>query len=424
MSFFTALRQYAINRLEDIGTVDLLIGIPCYNDDQTVAEVMRVASHGAREYFPDMKALVFVSDGGSTDDSRDKAQAVEIDPYTEKLIQIYRGLPGKGSALRGVFEAASYLKAKATAVIDADLRSITPDWIEKLATPVLGGGYDFVAPLYSRYKYDGTITNNIAYNMTRTLYGHRVRQPIGGDFGVSTRLTEAYLKEDVWDTDVAKFGIDIWMTTVACTAGFYVCQSRLGLKVHGKKDPGVHLGAMFREVVITMFILMEELEGTWKKVKGSKPVKTIGEAPEEEPEPFPVDTETLAENFRLGLNHFGSLWKSILGKEDYSFIRGMKKARPEEFDLPVDVWARVLYDFASTFHMWPKDRAKLVNMMTPLYYAQVASFINQTGSMSNMETEHFIEQNAQRFEELKPYLIDKWNDRGKTKPASEKEEKT
>jgi hypothetical protein len=37
MSFFTALRQYAINRLEDIGTVDLLIGIPCYNDDQTVA---------------------------------------------------------------------------------------------------------------------------------------------------------------------------------------------------------------------------------------------------------------------------------------------------------------------------------------------------------------------------------------------------
>jgi glycosyltransferase involved in cell wall biosynthesis len=424
MSFFTALRQYAINRLEDIGTVDLLIGIPCYNDDQTVAEVMRVASHGAREYFPDMKALVFVSDGGSTDDSRDKAQAVEIDPYTEKLIQIYRGLPGKGSALRGVFEAASYLKAKATAVIDADLRSITPDWIEKLATPVLGGGYDFVAPLYSRYKYDGTITNNIAYNMTRTLYGHRVRQPIGGDFGVSTRLAEAYLKEDVWDTDVAKFGIDIWMTTVACTAGFYVCQSRLGLKVHGKKDPGVHLGAMFREVVITMFMLMEELEGTWKKVKGSKPVKTIGEAPEEEPEPFPVDTETLAENFRLGRNHFGPLWKSILGKEDYSVIRGMKKARPEEFDLPVDVWARVLYDFASTFHTWPKDRAKLVNMMTPLYYAQVASFINQTGSMSNMETEHFIEQNAQRFEELKPYLIDKWNDRGKTKPASEKEEKT
>jgi glycosyltransferase involved in cell wall biosynthesis len=413
MSFFTALRQHTISRLEDIGGVDLLIGIPCYNDDQTVAEVMRVASRGAREYFPEKKTLVFVSDGGSTDDTRDKAQAAVLDPYTEKLVQIYRGLPGKGSALRGVFEAASYLRAKGTAVIDADLRSITPDWIQKLATPVMGGEYDFVAPLYSRYKYDGTITNNIAYNMTRTLYGHQVRQPIGGDFGVSTRLVEAYLKEDVWDTDVAKFGIDIWMTTLACTAGFYVCQSRLGLKVHGKKDPGVHLGGMFREVVITMFMLMEELEGTWKKVKGSKPVKTIGDAPEEEPEPFPVDKETLVENFRLGLSHFGPLWKSILCKEDYNIIRGMKKARPGEFDLDVELWARVLYDFASTFHTWLKDRAKLVTMMTPLYYAQVASFINQTESMSNLEAEHFIEQNAQRFEELKPYLVDKWNDRKK-----------
>jgi hypothetical protein len=164
-------------------------------------------------------------------------------------------------------------------------------------------------------------------------------------------------------------------------------------------------------------MLMEELEGTWKKVKGSKPVKTIGDAPEEEPEPFPVDKETLVENFRLGLSHLGPLWKSILCKEDYDIIRGMKKAKPGEFDLDVDLWARVLFDFAATFHTWPKDRAKLVNMMTPLYYAQVASFINQTERMSNLETEHFIEQNAQRFEELKPYLVEKWNDRKKTKTA-------
>ena len=72
---------------------------------------------------------------------------------------------------------------QALVVVDSDLRSIVPEWIELLAGPILKGGYDFVAPLYARYKYDGTITNTVTYPLTRALYGNRIRQPIGGDFG-------------------------------------------------------------------------------------------------------------------------------------------------------------------------------------------------------------------------------------------------
>ena len=50
-------------------------------------------------------------------------------------------------------------------------------------SPVFEQGFDYVAPYYLRHKYDGTITNSIVYPLTRTLYGHRIRQPIGGDFG-------------------------------------------------------------------------------------------------------------------------------------------------------------------------------------------------------------------------------------------------
>lgn len=411
--FFTALREHTIKRLEEIGHADLLIGIPSYNNDQTIHNVMKMASHGAIDSFPDMRVLIFVSDGGSTDDTRDEAHAIELDPYIEKLIQIYRGIPGKGSALRSIFEAASYLKVKATAVVDADLRSITPDWIKKLVTPVISGDYDFVAPLYTRYKYDGTITNNIAYNMTRMLYGKRIRQPIGGDFCFSTPLAQSYLKENVWDTDVATFGIDIWMTTLAITAGYRMCQARLGVKVHGKKDPGSDLGTMFREVVITMFSLMEHYEDYWKTIKESTSVDIVGEAPAEEPESFPVDKELLMEHFRIGCNHFSPFWKSILSKDDLKAINQLKKAKPDEFCIDIDLWAHILYDFAATFHNWSKNRAKLVNMMTPLYYANVASYINLTEKMSNAEAEKLIEDNAHRFEDLKSCLIKKWETEGK-----------
>ena len=99
-----------------------------------------------------------------------------------------------------------------------------------------------MAPLYARYKYDGTITNTVTYPLTRALYGHRIRQPIGGDFGVSGDLVRHYLELDDWTDDISKFGIDIWMTTSALTGGFAVCQTRLGAKVHDPKDPGSDLG--------------------------------------------------------------------------------------------------------------------------------------------------------------------------------------
>ena len=90
---------------------------------------------------------------------------------------------------------AVQLQAKACAVVDSDLRSITPEWIDMLLRPILFAGYDFVAPYYQRHKYDGTITNSIVYPLTRSLYGVRVRQPIGGEFGISARLIARYLRK-------------------------------------------------------------------------------------------------------------------------------------------------------------------------------------------------------------------------------------
>jgi len=81
-----------------------------------------------------------------------------------------------------------------------------------LLGPVLQENFDFVAPLYSRHKYDGTITNAIAYPLTRALYGARIRQPIGGEFAVSGDLVQRYLELDSFDELTARFGIDVWMT--------------------------------------------------------------------------------------------------------------------------------------------------------------------------------------------------------------------
>ena len=311
MKFHTALRGWANRRLEKIDQADMVIGIPCFNNDSTIEHVIDMVSEGIAQHYRDLRTVIIISDGGSTDDSREIAKDKMVHPFIEKIVTIYRGVPGKGSALRMIFEAGSFLNAKVCLLFDSDLRSITPEWVQALADPVITHGHDFVAPVYYRYKYDATITNNIAYNLTRALYGKRVRQPIGGDFGLSNRMIDYYFdcEHDIWMTDIARFGIDIWMTTTAILEGQSICQAYLGTKIHDVKDPLENLGPMFRQVVYPIFDLMENNADKWKNIQGSTLIPTYGPPSQVEPKAFSVDLPGMIVNFREGFKNLSVLWK-------------------------------------------------------------------------------------------------------------------
>ncbi len=250
--------------VERLGKADLMVGIPSFKNAATIGYVARAAQAGLVQYFPDLRPVLANADAGSPDGTQRVVVETEPPDYIERILLVrprnrlqrisltyppVDGVGGKGAALLTIFRIAHALDVDALVVVDSDLRSIVPEWIELLAGPILKGGFDFVAPLYSRYKWDGTITNTVTYPLTRALYGLRIRQPIGGDFGVSGDLIAHYLAQDDWTPDVSRFGIDIWMTTTAIAGGFAVCQTRLGAKVHDPKDPGADLGPMFSQVV-------------------------------------------------------------------------------------------------------------------------------------------------------------------------------
>ena len=411
MHYNTAIRSYTSKRIEEIESADILVGIPSYNNEKTIAHVIQMVTHGLAVHYKDRRCVIFVADGGSTDDTREAAKDFQVKPWQEKIVSIYRGPSGKGTALRSVFEAAARLQVKACAVVDSDLRSITPDWVQHLLDPVVSRGYQFVAPVYLRHKYDATITNNIVYNLTRALYGKRIRQPIGGDFAISADVAKFYAEQDVWESDVARYGIDIWMTTNAVTQNFRICQSNLGVKIHDAKDPAEHLGPMFRQVVWTIFSLMERFESHWKGVQGSEQVDLFGYEGSAEPEPVKVDVEAMIQHFKIGFQQFSSLWREIFCEECFAAIQEAAQAESKAFFLPTGTWVRILYELAATFHAWKVNRNKLVDLMTPLYYARVASFVRESWEMSSKEAESLVEKQALEFEEEKGYLIKVWEEK-------------
>jgi len=418
MGYNTALRAYGAKRIEEIESADILIGIPCFNNEKTIEHVIQMITHGLSKHYKEMRGVIFIADGGSTDDSREVAREFQLKPWQEKIVTIYRGPGGKGTALRSVFEAANRLKIKACAVVDSDLRSITPDWVKYLLDPVLDNGYQFVAPVYVRHKYDGTITNNIVYNLTRALYGKRIRQPIGGDFALSRDVIKFYVDKDVWETDIARFGIDIWMTTSVVAHNFRMCQSNLGVKIHDAKDPSQHLAPMFRQVMWTIFALMEEYEGYWKTVKGSESLETFGYEGTLEPEAVNINLEGMIESFKVGFQQFSVLWQDIFSTESFQYVKQASEQDSSNFYLPTDAWVRILYELAATFHSWKVNRHKLIDLMTPLYYARVASFVRQSRDMSSEEAETLVEEQAVKFEEHKDYLIRMWDEKAAIGPGT------
>ena len=408
MSFKSALRTYTWKRVEEIERADVLVGIPCFNNQDTIQHVVQMLTHGLAKHYKDLRCVILIADGGSTDDTREVARDFEIKPWQEKIVSIYRGPGGKGSALRSIFEAGERLEVSALAMVDSDLRSITSDWVKYLLEPVLEHGYDFVAPVYLRHKYDGTITNNIVYNLTRALYGQRVRQPIGGDFAISRPLAKFYTEQEVWETEVARYGIDIWMTTSAIVNGFKLCQSNLGVKIHDAKDPGTHLAPMFRQVIWTLYHLMEINEAYWKQVQGSVSVQTFEHKVKAEPESVKVNLDNMLQQFKVGFKQFSPLWKDIFSPECFDRIKRLNRMGKKSFNLPTDTWVQILYELAGTFHSWTHNRMRLIELVTPLYYGRVASFVIQTLKMSSQEAESLVEEQAVKFEESKPYLIEAW----------------
>jgi glucosylglycerate synthase len=412
------LRKEIHDKLAEIGKADILVGIPSYNNARTIGHVVNAIHAGFAKYFPDQKAVIVNSDGGSTDGTMDVVhqsnledmETVLLHHRIEPVVKIttpYHGIPGKGSAFRTIFEIAAALNVKACAVVDSDLRSITPEWIELLIKPVISGN-DYVAPLYHRHKYDGTITNSIVYPLTRALYGKRVRQPIGGDFGFSGELARFYLEKDVWETDVAKYGIDIWMTTSAIANNFRVCQSFLGAKIHDPKDPGADLSAMLYQVVGASFELMKAYHGFWEKITNSEPVPAFGFQYAVGLEPVKVNIDRMIERFGLGVRELMDIWKLMLDKDVISFLDKLEKTGKDSFSMPDEVWVDIIYSFALAYYKNTINREHLLKALTPLYIGRTASFVINTWESDAGDVERKIENLCRIFEEKKPDLLNKW----------------
>ncbi|WP_201029943.1 glycosyltransferase family protein [Kosmotoga arenicorallina] len=392
------------SKLSAFKDITVVVGIPSYNNAETIGHVAKVAAKGIEEFFGG-KGLIINSDGGSSDKTMEAFMETDTGSIPKIAFQ-YIGIPGKGSAMRSVMEISAALRAPVTIFLDSDLRSVQPWWLERLGKPIIQGKTSYITPYYVRHKYDGTITNNICYPLTSALYGIEIRQPIGGDFGVGLEMVDIYMSKpkEVWESDVAKFGIDIWMTTTAINESQHKpMQAALGAKIHDVKDPGKHLGPMFSQVVGTLFSLVEEYSESWMKTTTIEKTDIYGDIPEVMPEPLEVDLKNLVAKTKSGIEDNLDLAKEILPDDVYNIYERIK----DNGKLNEENWVTLIYKLAGLFRK-RELRESIISILIPAYFGRVADFVEKTLDLSTNEAEEKIKDMMELFLSRKGEFIREW----------------
>lgn len=373
-------------------STDLVVGISTRNCAETITGVIEKVDQGLASFAPKRRGLIVVSDGFSTDGTREIARATRT--QAEKLVVTEEGKLGKGSAIRTIFSVARSHSAEAVALVDGDLTSIKPDWIERLVFPIITGN-DLVVPYYLRHHYDGVITNQIAYPLTNVLFGLGVRQPIGGEYGLSARLIEHLMGHPLFP---AEFGIDIFITLVAGVEGMGIVEAVLGVKEHESTkqyaDPEKLLVPMFYQVVGTLFRLIKHYRSYIEKVDGVKRIERIGDLPDVRPKKLIVDKKHLFEQFHSKYDELVRNKAPFL-KELSAELERVYALSFAEFSFPLELWVRAVYLAINAFS---RDEDLLIlDALRVLWQGRFLSLVKETEWMRDEEAEAYIQEQCAVF---------------------------
>ncbi|MCK4347258.1 MAG: hypothetical protein KAW47_01455 [Thermoplasmatales archaeon] len=398
------LKPEIVEKCKQMKPLDILVGVLCKDVEATILNVLNVVNEGLYRYFPDYRLAIAVIDGNSSDKTR---EAIELfQPYStiDMLVAEDIAEGGKGAGVMTIFEVAHETEAKSIILMDGDLLSVKPSWIQTIANPIVYGRADLTVPYYIRDKNDGVITNNLVYPFTRALYGIDIRQPIAGEYALSKNLYELLRKHPLFPPD---FGIDIFILTVAAAEGMYVKEGLFSLKIHESTthylEPEKFLVPMFRKVTESMFKLAKFYEVYWKSKPAVWHTKFHRDSFSQKPIPVQINISDMKKSFESEFNSSKDMMKRFLPQ---TIIDNLDDIVNNGGNFNSKLWAEIVYNHAAAFKGIEDEESKytLLDSLKTLWIGRFVSYATEVEKMDINEAEKIIQKQAGIFEEKFEYL--------------------
>jgi hypothetical protein len=406
-----AISQPELEQIQRIGSTDLVVGIFDLDHGEQNGNALAM-THEALAEWPQPLRVTVISNNGSHAPPPPGPEGATDNPSSTVS---YFSLPLSGAsetpqqsisnAYRKVFAVGGKLGARACGVIASPSGSLTQQWIYRLVQPVLDLGFDLVAPCYSRQKMEGLLNRSILSPLHRALYGQRLQNPMGPDFGLSGRLLQSVVGRN--STRAADRNTVASIASAAASGNFQVCEAHLGARAQRPTDWG-NLSSLLAEVLGAAFLEMEGRAAHWQNLRGSKTLPSFGRSEVSPPDVGTVDVHNLIESFQLGAKNLQDVWGIVLPPTTLLELRRLSRLPEDRFRLSDSMWAKIVYDFALGHRLRTISRDHLLKSVTPLYLGWIASYALEVQTAGAAEVESRIERLCQAYEDNKPYLVSRW----------------
>ena len=410
-----------VRELMNVGDVDIVVGVPTYNDARSVGQVVQAVRAGLLKYFPRERSVIVNADGGSRDGTQDLVRAAAIsdlsatsDIYALRTLHSistqYEGGPANGIALHTILAATDLLQARACAIVSPESTTLEPEWVERLLRPLFRDGKDLVLPVYRRHKFDGLLIRNLVYPMAKVLYGCSVREPYPTDFAFSGELGSQFLAQDIWNQEQGRRGTELWMTLWAAIGRHKLAQSFLGPKTRREDAPSDLVGAM-RGTAGTLFTSLGAYPSIWRSQPDLVPAPCLGCEAAISLEPSRLNRKRLHDMFSFGVKELDPVFLSILTTSTHDELRALSDLPEEKFSFSGELWARTVYEFAIAYHKAVIGRDHIVQALVPLFRGRAYTFLTENRDATAEEIERNTETLCRAFEKEKPRLLEMWDGR-------------
>jgi glycosyltransferase involved in cell wall biosynthesis len=410
-----------VRQLMSVGEVDILVGIPSFNNAATIGRTVLAVEQSFQQGFARQRVVLVNADGGSGDGTREVVMSTRADKSStvggrgltslrteQRVVTQYGNEPSAGLALRTILAAADLLRAKACAVISPATSNLTTAWITNLLEPIYRDNFDFVAPLYNRHKYDGLLARNLLYPMSRSVFGHGIRELHPSELGFSGRLASHCLGQNVWHQEDIQDAPEIWMALTAISSDFRCCQAFLGTKERAAAGTGPDIVTAVRQNVGSLFWCLDTQENYWLQRAQPEALRSFGPESDLTCEPMNLNRQRIYELFRSGVQDLGPILQSILAAETMGEIQRVAAQDEEKCRFSGELWARTLFEFAASHRHAVLNRDHMIQALVPLYRGRIYSFLVEHQDSTAKEMEADTENLCVEFEKQRPYLVERW----------------
>jgi hypothetical protein len=403
------ISEQAKQRMQQIGTVDLVVGLADPKACENVAAILSTVQEGLTPLAGVVRAVVLVPNRAEVPNLEEAAENDSLSlfmyepPAPDPSITAAQSVSG---AYRAIWRISDALNARACAVIISGMDNLTPQWISSLVQPVLERHFDLVTPSYLQGKFDGMLNSSILYPLTRAIYGKQIQNPLGPDFGFSAPFVQHLLRLEAVRPRTAAGQEVVLIEPAAVVAKRKICQSALGHRAYPPIEGD--LSSVLAGILAPVFLTIERDASFWQHIRSSEIVPTFGERLTMKEESVDVDVRRLLESFQLGYNSLQEIWGVMLPPTILLELKKLNRLPAEQFRIPDELWARIVYEFAMAYRQRSIGRDHLLRAMTPLYLGWVASYALEMDSGAAVTVQQRLEKLCVAFENMKPYLVSRW----------------